>query len=350
MESRPLLITANQQLIEHVRTLADAGGLGIDVATSAEQARAHWEIRELLLVGDDLCEALVGLPKRREVSIVRWQPLQFGDAPSNIWQSAVALGAEQVVELPAADAWLAELLTKPTVAPNAMGRVLVVTAACGGAGASSVAVGLAAADHRQGRKVLLIDGDFAGGGLDLLLGAESQAGTRWTELTNLTGRLNSQTLLPSLPAPFGIALVSASRGSLQEPTSQAWESLLNFGQQTFDRVIVDVHREQALCAEQWWPRSLAAELCCVVPTRIRAIAAAATCIESWSNTWRSVQVIARQTERGLASSDVGRALGRPVLGTVPNDNAVASSAELGELSGGAFAKACTQLAAKLNSL
>ncbi|MDO8731353.1 MAG: hypothetical protein Q7L55_02090 [Actinomycetota bacterium] len=347
MDARPLLITANRQLSEHVRSLAGAGGLGLEVAENVEHARAEWDLREQLLIGDDLCEALIGLPKRRAVSILRWQPLQQEDAPSRAWQAALALGAEQLVELPAADAWLAELLTRPAVAPGAKGRVVIVTGACGGAGASSLAVGLAAAEHRLGRKALLVDGDFAGGGLDLLLGAEAQAGTRWSELTNLTGRLNADSLLPSLPSPSGIPLVSASRGPFLQATSQAWESILNLGQQNFDCLIVDLPRAQALSVDQWWPTQIAAELWCVVPTRIRAIAAAAICIEHWGQTWSSVRVIARQTDRGIATSDLSRALGQPVLGTLPHDSAVAASGELGEVSSGAFARACMQLATEL---
>lgn len=348
MDTRPLLISANQQLIEHVRTLADAGGLGIDVTQIAALARPDWESREVLLVGDDLCEALIGLPRRRDVSILHWQPLQHGEAPSSVWQSALALGAEHVVELPQADTWLAELLTRPLEATGAQGGLLAITGACGGAGASSLAVGIAAAEQRRGRKVLLIDGDFAGGGIDLILGAEAQAGTRWSELTRLSGRLNAENLLPHLPIASGIHLVSASRSMLLEPTAEAWDSILHFGQQNFDLVVVDLQRHQAQSADQWWPQALRSALWCVVPTRIRPIAAAAVCLELLAQSWASVHFIARQTERGIAASDLGRALGHPVLGTVPNDNGVATSGELGALSSGAFAKVCTQLASELS--
>ena len=348
METRPLLISANQQLIEHVRTLADAGGLGIDVAEIAALARPLWESREVVLVGDDLCEELIGLPRRRDVSILHWQPLQLGEAPSSVWQSALALGAEHVVELPQADTWLAELLTRPPEVTGVQGSLLAITGACGGAGASSLAVGVAAAEQRRGKRVLLIDGDFAGGGIDLLLGAEIQTGTRWSELTRLSGRLNAENLLPHLPIASGIHLVSASRSTALEPTTQAWESILHFGQKNFDLVVVDLQRHQAQSADQWWPQELQSALWCVVPTRIRPIAAAAVCLELLAKSWARVHFIARQTERGIAASDLGRALGQAVLGTVPNDNGVAAAGELGALSSGAFAKVCTQLASELS--
>ncbi|MDP2013696.1 MAG: cellulose synthase operon protein YhjQ/BcsQ, partial [Actinomycetota bacterium] len=228
------------------------------------------------------------------------------------------------------------------------GRVLAISGVCGGAGASSLAVGLASAVQKAGSTVLLVDGDFSGGGIDLLLGGEGLAGTRWPELSDLTGRLSTASLLPTLPSTCGISLLSSSRNSIAEPTPQAWASLLNFGERNFDLVIVDLQRGQALVADQWWPPDVATELWCVVPTRIRPIAAAAVSLERWDQCWQRVEVIARHSERGLSPSDLARALGRTPLGIVPNDVAVMAAGELGEVSGGAFAKACAQLAIELS--
>lgn len=348
MESTPLLVSANRQLIDHVRSLAEAGGLTLDHAETVESARAQWEQRELILIGDDLCQHLLGFPRRRDVSILCWQPLQSLGASPEVWKSALSLGAEQVVELPAADAWLAELLTQREIEATRHGRILAVTGSCGGAGASSCAVGLAAAVQKAGQQALLVDGDGAGGGLDLLLGAESQIGTRWADLSELSGRLSSASLLPNLPRPHGLALLSASRDSCVEPTPKAWESILEFGQRNFDLVIVDLPTHLALSSEHWWPHHAASTLWCVVPTRIRSIAAAAVCIEQWTQSWNRVELIARQTERGLATSDLARALGQAMIGSLPFDKSVIASSELGELSGGAFAKACSALAAEIS--
>lgn len=347
MDSRPLLVSANSQLVDHVCRLAEAGGLGVDLAHTPQAAREQWDSRALVLIGDDLCEQLTELPKRRDVSVLLWQPLKNLDTPTAVWQAALALGAEQVVALPEADQWLAELLTQIEEPVSTAGRLLAVTGVCGGAGASTLAMGLAAAIHKGGRSVLLIDGDVDGAGIDLLLGAENQGGTRWPELAELTGRLSSGSLLPTLPVSCGIAFVSSSRSSLAAPTTQAWSSLLNFGARNFDRVVIDVPRHLAVTADDWWPTDVACELWCVVPTRIRPIAAAAMNCERWESSWSQVQIIARQSEHGVGAGDLERALGRTVLGTVPHDSAVAAAGELGEVSGGAFGKACVKLLSAL---
>ena len=345
MDSTPLLVTANPQLIAHVRELASAGGRSIDVCGDGD-VRAQWQERTLILVGDDRCDGLIGLPRRGDVSILLWQPLISGQAPTSVWQSALALGADQVVQLPEADAWLAELLTRAEPADRPGGRVLAITGASGGCGASSLAVGLAAAVHRGGQRVLLIDGDAAGGGLDLLLGAEGQAGTRWPDLAGISGRLIPASVLPGLPIACGITIVSSGRDALVEPSRDAWASLLDFGRCNFDFVIVDLPGHRALRPDEWWPSELPTALWCVVPTRIRSIAAAAVTCESLERTWKSLAVVPRQAERGVAASDLSRALGREVMASLPNDPAVAAAGELGELPSGAFARVCAQLASE----
>ena len=54
-----------------------------------------------------------------------------------------------------------------------MGRIVVVTSGKGGTGKSTVCAGLAYALARQGRRILLIDGDAGLRSLDLMLGVGS---------------------------------------------------------------------------------------------------------------------------------------------------------------------------------
>ncbi|MFA7323795.1 MAG: septum site-determining protein Ssd [Candidatus Nanopelagicales bacterium] len=344
MNTTTLLASADPILIEHVRSLAAAGGMQIDVLSEPQQIREEWNERSCVLVGADLCDHLVGVPKRRDLAVLLWQFTVQEAIPARLWQAAVALGAEHVVALPEGDHWLADRLTQVQPGEPSTGRLLGIAGACGGAGASSLAVGLAAALVDSGKHVLLIDGDMSGGGIDLLLGAEASPGARWPALAQTSGRVSEQTLLPSLPTPHGIALVSAARAELTAPTLEAWKAVLGFGLRGFDAVIVDLTRERAASFGQWVPDGSHASLWCVTPNRIRAIAAAAVVLEQLEDVWPRVEVITRQADRSIAVGDVRRALGKEPLGCLPEDPGVVIAGEQGLLAQGAYAKACASLA------
>src|ERR671921_361110 len=79
-----------------------------------------------------------GRPRRPCVVLVT---TDLDDA--DVWQHALAVGAEQVVVLPDAQEWLVERIAR-TVEPASAGRVIAVVGAAGGAGASTFAAALAA--------------------------------------------------------------------------------------------------------------------------------------------------------------------------------------------------------------
>jgi secretion/DNA translocation related CpaE-like protein len=338
-----VLASTDPIMIDHVRTLALAGGEFVEVIDNANEIAKRWPTDQFIVLGAEMVSQAVGLPKRRNLAIVHWQYGALEVAPSQLWQSALLLGAEHVVALPEGDAWLAERLTESMVNRGVLARLLIINGSCGGSGASTLAAGLAVAAERLGKKVLLIDGDINGGGLDLLLGAEASPGARWPELVHTSGRVSTETLLPALPSPHNVALISAARKMSENPTVQAWQSVINFGRNAFDVVLIDMPRHQVLDKEQWCPTDLECELWCVVPTRIRAVAAAAVALEHYRHLGMHAEVLVRQTNRSMSAGDISRALGAPVRAVLPEDSSVSVAAELGELAGGSYAKACTSL-------
>lgn len=338
-----VLASADPIMIDHVRTLALAGGKCVEVIENAHDVHERWSTDQFIVMGADMVDQVIGLPKRRNLAIVHWQYAAVEVVPPQLWQTALQLGAEHVVALPEGDAWLAERLTQSIAEVGHLARMLIVTGACGGSGASTLAVGLAIAAERAGKKVLLIDGDINGGGLDLLLGAEASVGARWPELVHTSGRVSTETLLPALPSPHQVALISAARKASVNPTSQAWQSVISFGRQAFDLVVIDMPREQVLEKELWCPPDVECELWCVVPTRIRAIAAAAVALECYRNLGVHTEVLVRQIDRSMSTGDISRALGTSVRAALPEDSGVSVAAELGELVGGNYAKSCTTL-------
>ncbi|CAB4915199.1 MAG: hypothetical protein F2806_09525 [Actinobacteria bacterium] len=338
-----VLASTDPIMIDHVRTLALAGGKLVEVIESANELAKLWPTDQFIVLGADMVDEAVGLPKRHNLAIVHWQYGALDVVPPQLWHTALQLGAEHVVALPEGDAWLAERLTESIVERGALGRMLIVSGACGGSGASTLAVGLAIAAELAGKNVLLIDGDIHGGGLDLLLGAEASVGARWPELIHTSGRVSTETLLPALPSPHRVALISAARKVSESPMLPAWESIINFGRHSCDVVVIDMPREQMLNKDMWAPSELECELWLVVPTRIRAVAAAAVALEHCRNIGVHAEVLVRQTNRSMSAGDISRALGTPVRAVLPEDASVSVAAELGELAGGGYAKACSSL-------
>lgn len=341
--STPVLATVNPIIIDHVRLLATAGHATVQVVSSLSDLEPVWQQEGLLLLGSDFIPEAQGLVKRRNLAVVHWQFDREEAIPANLWQSALALGAEHVVALPKADDWLAERLTPPTHLGTARARVLAIGAVCGGAGASTLAVGLALAAQNADHRVLVIDADLAGGGLDLLVGAEAMPGVRWPELAHTSGRMSAETLLPALPHPHGLSLVSASRDRHAIPTAQAWQAILEFASHAFDVVVLDLGREELPATVYTSLKELNASLWWIVPTRIRAVAAASLCLERAQSLVANQELIVRKVDRSMSQSDVGRALGKTVFAAIPEDPHVVAASEQGLVVKGAYAKACTEI-------
>ena len=109
-----------------------------------------------------------GLPRRDRVYVVDVD--QF-DQPRLEW--CVRLGAERALVLPNGEDVLVAALSEVGAAGPNDGRIVAVTGARGGAGASVFAVALALAAQRSTRPVVLADADPWSAGLDVLLGMES---------------------------------------------------------------------------------------------------------------------------------------------------------------------------------
>ena len=65
--------------------------------------------------------------------------------------------------------------------------MVAVVGGRGGAGATTLACALAVTAARAGRRVLLVDGDPLGGGIDLVFGGEGDRGLRWPDLEAARG-------------------------------------------------------------------------------------------------------------------------------------------------------------------
>lgn len=319
---RPLVVCADEDLLDELlRLLAAAGAEPERAGGGPALRRAHRHAR-LVLVGADALAAglLQDLPRRPGVVVVSGAEL-----PAAEWAAAVELGAERVAVLPRDEAWLVARAAAAVRSPVERGRLVVVGAACGGAGASTLAAGLAVAAGPGG---LLVDGDPWGGGLDLLLGAERADGLRWPELTGLRGRVDGEALLAALPDAGGVCVLAASR-SLPAPVPEpALLAVVEAARSVGTPVVVDLGRPgtsgggEAVLAD--------ADLALlVVPARLRAATAARLLVEAPGTGWSGAQVVVRPVPGGLSTDEVADLVGRPVLAEFRHDRSAVPRAECG---------------------
>ena len=196
-----------------------------------------------------------------------------------------------------------------------------VLAGCGGAGASVFAAVLAACAAAAAGHACLIDCDPIGGGIDVLLGCERTAGSRWSQVRLRGGDLDPAVLRNCLPAWQGVSVLAVDDPGTLQPAAvlQIADAAALAGP-----VVLDVAR---------WPSPVrtAALSCCdlavlVTPAEVRGVTAAAAIAAGLDPA--ATAVVVRGASRALSADRIGTVLGLPVLGELPYDPASRHSAGL----------------------
>lgn len=331
---RPLIVTSDAVLLDEVLRLSAAAGVEMQVAHDLESARRMWRQAPLIVIDVAHARGAVGSVSRRDGVL-----LVSRESDPAAWQLAVAIGAEHVACLPDAERWLIGRLAEGGEGPSREGRVLAVTGAVGGAGASTLGVGLALAAARQVR-VLLVDADPTGGGLDLVLGAEQKDGARWPDLAQAQGRINAGSLASALPCSDGVFLLSAARESQEDVDDTVLRAVVEAGVRGFDLVIVDLPVRSAHATNVM---AMSSDCLLLVPNHTRAVVAALGWLRAHDEP--EISVVMRKDPRGLSESVVGEALQRPLMAQIPWQRTLAIRADDGEPPRGndGFTRACENL-------
>ncbi len=345
--ARPLVVTADDGLLDDLLRLAAAAGVEVDVATDPGSARARWPVAPLVVVGDDQVAAFTATDpgRRRDVILVG---LDLDDA--DVWRRAVAVGADNVVFLPDSEPWLVERFADAAEGGGRDGLVVGVVGGRGGAGASVLAAALAVTAARRDLASMLIDLDPLGGGIDLVLGAEDCTGLRWPDFAETRGRLGGAALRESLPASFGLTVLSWDRGDLLTVPAEAVRAVLTAAQRACDVVVLDLPRRIDPATEHALAQCTSAML--VVPAEVRAVAAAARVATGLAATARDVRTVVRgPSPSGLDAAEVADALGLPLAVEMEAEPRLDELLERGEAPGrsgrGPLAHACELLLAEL---
>ncbi|GAA3386832.1 hypothetical protein GCM10020369_27010 [Cryptosporangium minutisporangium] len=242
-EARPLVCVRDPELADSLLRLGAAAGADVEVPVDPVGARPLWTEAPLVVVGIDVAPeyATARLPFRAGLVLAVDEQRTHPDDPI-VWRLATELGAEHVVFLPTAEAWLVDRYTDAVSGSGAAGRVIAVVGGRGGAGASVLATALAVTAARQGSRAMLVDADPLGGGLDLLLGREDAAGLRWPDLVDTAGRMSPPALHDALPRVGELCVLSWDRGDVLTIPAEAAEAALEAGRRCSDVLVVDLPR------------------------------------------------------------------------------------------------------------
>lgn len=326
MSAGVLLVTADDSLTAAVPRLCALAGMTCEVERDSHSARAAWRDAGTVVVGSDVVRALsvAGLPRRDHLIV-----LTSGAVDEGCWRASLALGASAVLGLPDQEA---ELVDELRIGPASLGagaRCIAVVGGCGGAGASTLAAALAFTAGGSG-KTLLVDGDPLGGGLDVLVGAESRPGLRWNELATTRGQLDPGAFASAICDVQGVGLLSWGR---QRPACtlepDAIDTVMSAALTAFCTVVIDVARYPNRMTQRLLEAS--EESIVVVPADVKSVAAAASSIASLGRWIRSPHLVVRDAGAGrLAAKDVAASLGLPLAATLRSEPSVHAAAQRGE--------------------
>jgi len=279
----------------------------------------------LVVVGADLVETLAasGLVRRGDVVVATL------DAPtSDLWMWAVRIGAEDVVDVGRAQELMASRLADVVDGSGLRCLTVAVVGGCGGAGATTLAAGLAITGSALGFRVLLVDGDPLGGGIDLAVGAELSEGLRWPDLAGTVGRVSASSLRAALPSVGELAVMSWDRGNELTIRPEIMREVLRAGQRGNHLVVVDLPRRLDPAARE----ALAAATTTVLtlPAKVRAIAAAGRVKAPVAASARDLRLVVRAPgPSGLSARLVADTLSLPLLGELRHDPAMPEAMDRG---------------------
>jgi len=316
----PLIVTADQVLLDELQRLAAAAGVVPEVVRDAGAALRAWGGAPVVVVGADLAPALAGLgPRRRSgVHVLGWETV-----PHDAWQVGMAIGAEDVSTLPGSGAWLLEVLAEAAEGPPGAGTVLGVVGGSGGAGATTFACALGLAAGRRGSACLL-DVDALGPGADRVLGRDRVDGVRWDALQRTTGRLSSRTLRESLPRRDGLGVLTWAAGASTALPPFAVREALAAAVRGHELVVVDLPRRADARGVELLGRC--DRLLVVVRASVPGVAAAARTVAGLLGS-AELGLVVRGS--GVEARDVARTVGAPVLATMVDQRGLPEAVDLG---------------------
>lgn len=373
---RVLAVVERPELLEQVAAVADEVGVGIGVG-SPGWLLGVGTADAVLVVDHLLADAVVGRLDSASVFVVGLPGEELG-----MVAACRVLGSQHAAELPRASAWLAEQLEAhwwpgelddPGIDPSSWpvgagrsseagplagtgirtlssaplaasgeaggnpatgGPCIAVLPACGGAGASTVALALAVAAARNA-DTLLVAADPWASGLDVCAGTGTDSEVRgWGAIAADAEVIDPESLRSTLPNGLGFWMLG-DPGSVPGDVPPALPAVLAAGRAGFGYTIVDLGRSVAGVA--------AAGTCDIVvlvlPASLPGVLGARRILQQWGEPGERRADLAAQPERivlacrkpgGLTTETVADYLGCEVVLRLGNSRLVAERWASGE--------------------
>lgn len=323
----PVVVISRQpDIIRAAQAAAAAAAVSLRVLDQADDIRSGWLGATTVLIGQDMTQiAGWGLAPRHQVYLV-------GSAgATDLWRWSVPLAAA-VILLPQGADWLARVIAGVA---GGQGVVLSLRGGSGGVGVSTLAVGVALAAVKSDRSVALVDGDASGGGLDLVMGAETTRGWRWPKLADAAGRLAD--IAAMLPEVEGVRLLSWGRGDVPVVSQSARQAVVDVLARHHDLVVIDAGHGDTTA----WT-GLAGRDLLVSAASVRAVAAARSQVGGDAVAGLAVTRLGR-----IPAGDVAQAVGLPLVCAVPRRRQLPGLADDGlpPPLAGVWGKACRVIVA-----
>ncbi len=335
------MLTADPVLARHLLSVVAAVGLAPEQPAGDDELRRSWRSAAAVLVGRDRAGDVSGLvlPPRSEVYVVGRDDDR---AETYAWSTRLRAA---VATVPAGTADLAAALSA-LAAEAGLGTVVALTGGSGGVGTSTLAAALAVAGARAGLRTLLLDADPAGGGIDILLGAEEVPGWRWSRFEAASGHLGD--IAGQLPHCDGVDVLAADRtvhpGLPLRPEQLA--AVLGSAARSNDLTVVDLPRHLDPAHDEVLSR--ATRVLLLTRADVRGVAAADHAARALVLQSRAVEVVVRTGPgRVLAPALVAEALELPLAGVLEEDAGVRSAAERGDPPGRSARSSLGRLCARL---
>lgn len=315
--AQPLLVARDPHTVEAALAAAAAAGVVLDVQRDPSRVRAAWRSAPVVVVGVEMAALVCGmaLEARSGVHLA-------GPALDELASWSAPLQASVLV-LPDQSALLTQVLEQGR-ADTAGALVVRLVGGSGGLGTSTLACALAQQAASRGQRAAVVELDPAGGGLDVLFGAEAEPGWRWPDLRAAAGHVD--TLAGRLVNVCGVDVVAHGRGSGQGPAEQpspaAARAVVASLCRSHDLVVLDAGGGQAPLLDAW-PGE---RLLLVCGADVRSVVAARS--RAWHLGLHDAELVVRTgAGRRLAPDLVGEGLGIPVAGTIGDDRRVVRAAE-----------------------